>query len=384
MFQMMKTQFASTALIAVLLVMSVSGCASLTLQPTAEISQSPGVKLDSVEMQFGMARMLERKGKLTEAREAYQKILNSQPHRESLHRLGVTEIRQNRLDEGVRHLCKAVAAGDPSAELLGDFGYAQFLLEDLTAAETTLKKAVALDPSQKRNVNNLAIVVGKQDRLKESLQLFRQAASEAEALANLAFVQSQSDDLGKAKENYNKALDLDPELQVAAVGLLEVVKHIQPENGVRDIIEPQITEAKRIVPKAIETQVFETQVFDTQVVDTQVVETQEVDTQVVDTQVVDTQANATPSVRTVSWNQPATRRATPESNRTEASDQVLAKIMRPDPVETIDDATVKAKRDISSAAESQKDLAKQHLLSSIARLIDDADAAIDIVELPKD
>jgi len=347
---MMKTHIASTALIAVILVMSVSGCASLKLQPTSEISQSPSTdtKLDSVEMQFGMARMLERKGKLTEAREVYQKILDSQPHRESLHRLGVTEIRQNRLDDGLRHLTEAVATGDPSAELLGDFGYAQFLLEDLTAAEKTLRKAVALDPSQKRNVNNLAIVVGKQDRLKESFLLFRQASAEAEALANLAFVQSQSDDLGKAKENYSKALDLDPQLQIAAVGLLEIAKHIQPKSGVQEVIEPKNTE-----PNAIETPVIKTQV------------------------------QATPTVRSTGWDQPVTSRTTPESYPSEASDRLLAEILRPDPVHTNDDVTKKPKRDTGSIAVIQKELAKQDLLSSISRMIDDADEVINIEELPK-
>lgn len=349
MFPMMNNRITSSVLIAVLLVVAVSGCAALKLQPTGEIGGPLDAKPESVEMQFGMARMLERKGKLTEAREAYEKILDSQPHPQSLHRLGVTEIRQNRLDDGLQHLSEAVAAGEASAELLGDLGYAQFLSDDLTAAEETLRKAVALDPSEKRNVNNLAIVVGKQDRLKESFQLFRQAGPEAEALANLAFVQSQSEKLDKAKENYNKALDLDPQLKIAAVGLLEVDKYIKVKSNVPKTIEPKTIEPQTVEPQTIEPDL-----------------------------------KATPTVRRASWNQPATSR-TPLSYPSEASDRVLAKIISPDsvPVETNGESNKEAGRDTEDATASQKELAKQDLLSSIAQLIDDADGAIEFSEIPK-
>ncbi len=223
----MNTRIAKLALATIALVAFVSGCASVS-HPLAGRKALP-VKPDSnsLEIQFGMARLLERNGKLEDARNAYLNILANGPHTPSLHRLGVTAVRQNRLDAGLQHMSKAIAAGAPTAELLGDYGYAQLLAGELEEAETTLKKAVTLDPSQKRNVNNLAIVVGKQNRLNESFQLFRQANPEAEAIANLAFIQAQSEDLSRARLNYNRALDLDPQLKIAAIGLMEVHKHIQ-------------------------------------------------------------------------------------------------------------------------------------------------------------
>jgi len=219
--------------------MSISGCASISIPSTWKGGKLLDGKADSVEIKFGVARMLERNGKLSEARKAYLEILSAQSHAPSLHRLGVSAIRQNRLDEGLKHLAEAVAAGDASAELLGDYGYAQFLAGEMAAAEATLEKAVSLDPSKKRNVNNLAIVIGKQDRFSESFRLFRTAGSEADALANLAFIQSQSNELGKARENYSKALDLDPKLKVAAIGLLEVDKNINKDAVVKQEPNPQ-------------------------------------------------------------------------------------------------------------------------------------------------
>jgi len=227
--QHMKIQKANLALAIGILMMSFSGCASLSLQPTNKAELPITSQTDSVEFKFGLARLLERNGKLEEARRAYLEILSLQAHTPSLHRLGVTAIRQNRLEAGLSHLSEAVNAGNPTAELLGDFGFAQYLVGDLTGAEKTLTNAVTMNPSLKRNLNNLAIVVGNQDRLNESFQLFRQASPEAEALANLAFIQAQSNDLSQAQANYNRALDLDPELEIAAVGLMEVHKHLQTQ-----------------------------------------------------------------------------------------------------------------------------------------------------------
>lgn len=240
----MKTRILNLALAAVLFVMSVSGCASISVPTSLKGGKLLKGESDSIELKFGVARMLERNGKLAEARKSYLEILGTQSHSPTLHRLGVTAIRQNRLDEGLKHLAEAVAAGDVTTELLGDYGYAQFLAGEMSAAEQTLRKAVSLDPSKKRNVNNLAIVIGKQDRFTESFRLFRQAGSEAEALANLAFLQSQSEDLSKARENYSKALDLDPQLKVAAVGLLEVDKHISKNAPLKQAPELEIEDTR--------------------------------------------------------------------------------------------------------------------------------------------
>lgn len=240
----MKTRILNLAMVAVLFVMSISGCASISMPSSLKSGKLLQSEADSIEMKFGVARMLERNGKLAEARKSYQEILSTQSHSPSLHRLGVTAIKQNRLKEGLKHLAEAVATGDVNTELLGDYGYAQFLAGEMSAAETTLRKAVSLDPSKKRNVNNLAIVIGKQDRFTESFRLFRQAGPEAAALANLAFIQSQSEDLEKAKENYSKALDLDPKLKVAAIGLLEVDEHIIKNAPLMQEPELEIEEAR--------------------------------------------------------------------------------------------------------------------------------------------
>lgn len=355
----MKTKIPSIALAAVILVMSVSGCASFSLQSTSEIGQLPKGKQDSVEMQFGIARLLERQGKLTEARKAYLEILSSQSHTQSLHRLGVTDIRQNRVDAGLKLLSQAVAAGDASAELLGDYGYAQFLAGDLSASEKTLKQAVTLDPSQKRNVNNLAIVVGKQDRLEESLLLFRQAGPEAEALANLAFIQSQSEDLSKARDNYSKALDLDPKLKIAAVGLMEVDKHINAKNETNQAIEPKLQETSPQEIAAEQTFLEETPVAQKLPVE-----------KPAEKSALEQNASEEKSqVKRVSWNQPATKIPARKSSLDADSDRVLAKILTPATVAVESNDDIKtAQRENSDKGSKPKASSREDLLSLISKL----------------
>ncbi len=172
-----------------------------------------------------MARIAERNGKTESARKAYQRILDQDPqHLASLHRMAVTSVGQERLDEAIQFFQQGMAAGEPNAEFLGDYGYALYLAERMDESEKVLRQSLRLAPDSARVTNNLAMVVGRNGNYNESYQLFQSAGNESQALANLAFVQSQQGDVTFAKKNYHSALDIDPSLKVAANGLMEVYR----------------------------------------------------------------------------------------------------------------------------------------------------------------
>ncbi|MCA9266788.1 MAG: tetratricopeptide repeat protein, partial [Planctomycetales bacterium] len=77
------------------------------------------------------------------------------------------------------------------------------------------------DPEDQRIVNNLGLVYGYQGKEDLCLHLFRQVNTEAEALANVGFILSQTGDNQKAQSYFHRALELDPTLKTAAVALLE-------------------------------------------------------------------------------------------------------------------------------------------------------------------
>ncbi|TWU06068.1 photosystem I assembly protein Ycf3 [Stieleria varia] len=202
------------------------GCVSMTDWSKATVQASAA---ESTDLRFGMARMIERNGSLSDAKTLYNEILKSNPdHTDCLHRLGVVSIQLEQLDQAIEYLSAAAAHVDASADLLGDLGYAYFLAGDYDTSEKTLREAVAAAPDNERLVNNLAIVVGYQGNEEESLALFRRVGTESESQSNMAFVLSGLGKYDAAKNRFHMALQRDPELKQAAKGLAEFY---QPPDG---------------------------------------------------------------------------------------------------------------------------------------------------------
>lgn len=175
-----------------------------------------------------MARLTERNGSQSDAIESYRKILIADPtHVGANHRLGVLSTKRGEIEMALRYFQTAVDQGEPSADLLADWGYASFLAGDLDQAEFQLTHALNKDPENKRILNNLGLVIGSRGNLQQSLELFRSAGSEAEALANLAYVQANQGQFEQAKSNYHRSLDTDPQLDVAAKGLIQVHQKLE-------------------------------------------------------------------------------------------------------------------------------------------------------------
>ncbi|WP_158222545.1 tetratricopeptide repeat protein [Rhodopirellula sp. MGV] len=194
------------------------------------ITSNDGGDPDRVDIRFGIARMVERNGDASGAKQQYASILEQFPnHRDTQHRLGVVCIKLGQLPEAIGYLEAAAEAPKPSAELLGDLGYAYYLDRDLGLAEEKLREAILISPNDERIVNNLAIVLGEQGHAEECLSLFRRVGSEAEAQANLGFVYSTTGDLDRAKHHLHQALELDPNLEKAAKALAEFSRVEQRE-----------------------------------------------------------------------------------------------------------------------------------------------------------
>ena len=197
-----------------------AGCTPLTNLKLESIESSD---LTDVEIQFGIARAIERKGNYIKARDAYLEILaQTSKHAPSLHRLGVIAVRLDDLDLAVERLQTAVQLDSANKEMLGDLGYAQFLNSNYEAAADSITKALILDPSDKRNLNNMALVFGYQGKMKDCLNLFRRVNDESEALNNLGYVFSQTGDLEAARRLFHKSIDLNPKANKAANALVEL------------------------------------------------------------------------------------------------------------------------------------------------------------------
>jgi len=170
-----------------------------------------------------MARLHERQGHFVKARNLYAEIVRTRPYdANASHRLAVVQTKLGMNDQANHFYHRSLQLDPDNSDVLTDYGYFLFLNNNLGSAEQTLRKAVTLDPSNKRSVNNLALVLGHQGHLKESLALFRRVNSEAEARANVAYIHAQRGETELAIEQYSQALTLDRHLKTAANALVQM------------------------------------------------------------------------------------------------------------------------------------------------------------------
>lgn len=184
------------------------------------------------EGQFAIARLAERRGETEQAETLYRELLEKRPTDARIHhRLAVLAVRKGDFAKAEECFQKARSLAPPTPELLSDLGYCYYLQHKLPEAEATLNEALQIESTYAAAINNLALVLGRQGRVKESLDLFKRTNSEAEACANLAYVLAQNGDLAQAKKMYLRALTLDNRMRAAAQAVLQINEREQVSNN---------------------------------------------------------------------------------------------------------------------------------------------------------
>jgi Flp pilus assembly protein TadD len=177
------------------------------------------------DMRFSFAQVIERDGNLYRAEKQYRELQQEAPKDPRFaHRLGVVLIRQGRTEEGVAFLEEAAKHKADDVAILNDLGYAYTVAGDYAAAEEHLRLAMTIDNRDSRTINNLALAIGYAGRTQEAYELFRRNGSEAEARANVAYVLAQRGELKHAVDEYNRALNKDPDYKPAAEGLVQLTQ----------------------------------------------------------------------------------------------------------------------------------------------------------------
>jgi len=159
-------------------------------------------------------------GRLPEAENIYQQILQSEPnHHTALHLLGVIAHQVGKNDTAVDLIARALALKPDLAEAHSNLGLA---LQDLGKSEDAIasyRKALGLNPDYAEAHNNLGIALQDLGKLDEAVAFYRKALgikpNYAEAHNNLGSVLQE---LGKPEEaiaSYRKALAIKPDLAEA-------------------------------------------------------------------------------------------------------------------------------------------------------------------------
>ena len=213
-----------------------SGCAQVGFfGGSADLPSEPELtsqQREELDIKFGLTRIIERKGQIDDAKKSYLEIVQVEPsYHPALHRLGVIAAAQEDLQQAIEWLESAAELNPDSAELLGDLGYTSLLSGQIEPAQNYLNQAFNLAPDDPRITNNLALVKGYQGKLDEALSLFRRCNPESQALANIGYLNSQLGDLEQARHYFHAALNIDPTVEQAANGLVEIEKLSLPTAG---------------------------------------------------------------------------------------------------------------------------------------------------------
>src|SRR5262249_57924483 len=105
------------------------------------------------------------------------------------------------------------------ANLLNDLGYSYYNHGDWQEAERWLRKSLAVDSHHQRAWINLGMTLGQQERYDESVEAFGHAVRPAEAHCNLAFILTTQGRRQEARQEYEKALALEPGQRLARAAL---------------------------------------------------------------------------------------------------------------------------------------------------------------------
>jgi len=200
--------------------------------------------------QMFLARTAESKGKFASALQTYRVMLQRNPKNAVvLHRMGILSSKMGKHDAATRYLMEAVKIQPDNSKYLTDLGYALYLQNDLPAAEIALDESIKRDPSSKRSFNNMSLVLGHQGRIDEAYQIARRVMSAEEAHANIGYICLQRGMLDDAAKHYNRALEINPDLDSVNEAIVQIAE-LQQEQNSRNAQQAELQLAQSPTPAA--------------------------------------------------------------------------------------------------------------------------------------
>jgi len=174
-------------------------------------------------MMFSLAQLREGYDQLVEAKATYEELLAAESQNtEYNHRYGVLLCKLGDYKKGIESLRTADSIQPNNVDILNDLGFACMVTDRNDLAISVLETALESDPRNARATNNLAMAHGYQGDFDEAFSLFSQVMSEAEAMANLGYIATQSGKKDFAVECYSRSLDLDPDMSQAKEALVQL------------------------------------------------------------------------------------------------------------------------------------------------------------------
>lgn len=223
----------------------VGGCRDVGSRPKEHASsallnsgpQPKTSKKQAADVQVSLGRTLEGQGQLDQARSAYLEALKGDPKRADAElRLAILDDRKGDEAGADRHFARALKLRPKDPEILCDQGYSLYLRRRWADAETSLQKALAIDPSHARSHANLALVLARQGDSPGALAEFARAGLDpSDARSNLGLILALEGRFEESKREYALALAAKPGSARAKEGLKAATVALNGQGDARAI-----------------------------------------------------------------------------------------------------------------------------------------------------
>lgn len=175
------------------------------------------------EVQMALAQTMENQNQPEQAITVYQGIVAKSPRTDAYHRLALLYDKKGDPENAAKYYHEALKRDAKNAEVHCDYGYSRYVRRDFSAAEKSLRQAIALKPGLNRAHTNLGLLLARTGRDDEALKEFaRTGCSESVARCNLAFAMATERRWTDAQMQFELALRVDPASTTAQEGLAAV------------------------------------------------------------------------------------------------------------------------------------------------------------------
>lgn len=202
---------------------------------------------------FAAARLFESTRHFDKAVEQYRKTLAADPgYVEAYHRLGILLGYLGKHQEAETALRRAVQLSPSEGALRNNLAFELILQQRWREAERELRRAIALDPNLDQARTNMGLVLAAQGRFDDAMVEYRRVLREPDALYNLGLAYRTHRRYEDARQTFSRVLAMNPDFEVARRQLDHLPKpRVRPAGPHGDAGSARPPSAQAAAPPAV-------------------------------------------------------------------------------------------------------------------------------------
>jgi len=200
------------------------GCAASSTHMASEAPPPPDDAIKNVpinaDTRYAAGQLAEAKGDYADAITQYKAALKQSPnHLSALYALGCLQVQLRDYNAAIATWQRYVKATGGSAIAYCDLAYAEEWAHKSIAADADYQRGIKKDPQNENCRVNYGMMLARAGSMAEAAKQLGVVLPEAEVHYDLAAVYAARGNKMQARAEYQKALDLDPDLTDAKVKL---------------------------------------------------------------------------------------------------------------------------------------------------------------------